>query len=104
MQIGLSDGDEVFVECEGFCVVLGLYCIGLSELELGMSDDAGTSLEGERNGDGVDERPFVVIYLYGLVFCDVDADKQGCGLCGSLLGGHGWHFAHACSNGEDFPT
>ena len=55
------DGCERLAEGERFLVVFGLYAVAVSHLEVRTADEAGTALQGEGHGDGVDEFAVAII-------------------------------------------
>ena len=97
----LPDSGEVFAEGEGLFVSLGLDSVGFAHLEGGAADEAGAASEGEGNGDGLKELVLAVVEIDGLFLHDVEVEEKGRGLLGCFVGGNGWHFTHASSNGED---
>ena len=99
-----SHHGEVLVQREGLFVSFGLDGIGFAHLEGGAADEAGAASEGEGNRDGFEELVIAVVEIDRFFLHDVDADEEGRRLLGCFVGGNGWHFTHASSNGEDGAT
>lgn len=97
----LSHHGEVLVQREGLFVILGLDGVGFTHLEGCAADETSAASEGEGNGDGLKELVLAVVEIDGLFLHDVEVEEKGRGLLGCFVGGNGWHFTHASSNGED---
>ena len=90
----LSHHGKVLVQREGLFVSLGLDGVGFAHLEGGAADKAGAASEGEGNRDFFEELVVTVVEIDGFFLHDVDADEEGRGLLGCVVGGNGWHFTH----------
>ena len=97
----LPDNGEGGAEGEGLLVALRLDGIGVTDLEAGTGNDAGTASEGEGHGEGVKLTTVGIEDRDRLVLRDVQTAKKERRLLGCLAGRHRRCLADAATHGED---